>query len=160
MVVFRVWDYVTLKLKKDSVLFKIPKGARSQKMLLTQINTNQILEIGSKVFGWGLVSYFFQCVIFKIMYERVITFICIVLCLLLRKKYTEKLLIKELQNVVSPGRLTLEKPQLQVQEVACQSQIKQFQVRTTKLYFMENWHSLKVCATFQGHSTENLTSIS
>lgn len=58
MVVFRVWDYVTLKLKKDSVLFKMPKGARSQKMLLTQINTNQILEIGSKVFGWGLAIFF------------------------------------------------------------------------------------------------------
>lgn len=75
--------------------------------------------------------------------------------LLLRKKYTEKLFIKKLQNVVSPGRFTLEKPHLQVQEVACQSQITQFQVRPTKLYFMENWHPLKVFAAVQGHSTEN-----
>lgn len=82
---------------------------------------------------------------------RLLSYFYPVLCLLPRKKYTEKLFIKELQqNVVSPGRLTLERPQLQVQEVACQSQIKQFQVRTTKLCFTENWHPLKVCATFQG----------
>ena len=97
------------------------------------------------------VSCFCPYVIFKMMYAHFYS----VLYLLLRKKYTEKLFIKELQNVVSPGRFTLEKPQLQVQEVACQSQIKQFQVRTTKLYFMANWHPLKVCGICQGHSTEN-----
>ena len=62
---------------------------------------------------------------------------------------------EKLQNEASPGRFTLETPQLPVQEVACQRQIKQVQVRTTKLYFMENWHPLKVHAACQGHSTEN-----
>lgn len=91
------------------------------------------------------------------MHERTIRpFIFIVLHLLLRKKYTEeKLFLKKLQNVVSPGRFTLEKPQLKVQEVASQTQIKQFQVRTTELYFMENWQLLKASAAFQGHSTES-----
>lgn len=79
-----------------------------------------------------------------------------ILHLLLRNKSTKKASFKNIQKCLGQWKFILEKPHLSLPNTASGfqnegswSQSKQLQVRTAKLYLVENWHLLKACIELQ-----------